>query len=160
MLRHERVLGVVSSSDLRWKESTGFSLAITDSRIAGALRPDYDEDFWAYFPPGKERDVALAEEADRKAGEIIARKVFELQREDVVKIIYDPPGLLFGGRLLLVATGRKVELKITVLSGWNLGVLRTIQTLVYSLSWFDPQLTFDERTGGKVGDEMTKLLPR
>lgn len=157
MLRHERIVGLVSSSDIRWRESTGYSLLLTDTRVVGAPRVESEDDFWAYFPAGEELDPAIKEEAERRAGEMVHRKGFEVERQDISKITYEPPSLLSGGRLLLSTVGRRVELKITVLSGWNPGILRTILTLVDSLSSFDPSVTFDEKTGGRVIDERAKL---
>src|SRR5271156_2135202 len=100
MLRREQIIGVVSSWDIRWKESEGCSLLITDSRMVGAGFPVFDDNFWGYFPPGKERNPGLAREAERRAEEILLRRSFELQRDKIVKIIYDKPGMMLGGRLL------------------------------------------------------------
>jgi hypothetical protein len=155
MFRREQVIGIVSSWDIRWKETEGYSLLITDSRLIGAQLPTYADDFWAYFPPGKERDANLAKEAERRAAEIALKKDFELQRDRIVKIIYEAPGMLVGGRLLFGTVGRKLEISITVMSGWNPGILSTIRTLVSSFLVFSPEMFYNEKTGARMRDEIT-----
>src|SRR5580658_6717516 len=147
MLRREQVIGIVSSWDIRWKESEGYSLLITDSRLIGASRPDYPDNFWAYLGPGTEASAESRASADKKAAEIVAREDFELQRDRIVKIMYDEPGSLIGGRLLLAVVGRRVELNITVASGWNPGIVSTLKTLIDSLAAFAPCTFYSEKTG-------------
>jgi hypothetical protein len=152
MLRREQVIGIVSSWDIRWKESEGYSLLVTDSRLIGASRPDYPDNFWAYLGPRTEASAESRASADRKAAEIVAREDFELQRDKIVKIIYDEPGSLVGGRLSLAVVGRRVELSITVISGWNPDIALTLKTLVDSLRAFAPERFYDEKTGGRIAE--------
>jgi hypothetical protein len=149
-LRHENLIGVVSSSDVRWKRDTGYSLVITNDRLVCSARPDFDDDFWAFFQPGKNEDAVGRGVAEKRAAEIIARKVFEVQRDRLVKVIYDPPGQLFGGRLLLVSVGRKVEFEISMLSPWNPGIFKTVRTLVDSMLSFVPGIFYNEKTGQRI----------
>jgi hypothetical protein len=157
MFRREQVIGVVSSWDIRWRESEGYALLITDSRLVGASMPSSTGEFWAYFGPGQERDPKVNEEAGKRAEEIARRKDFELQRDHIVKIIYYGPGMLFGGRLLFATVGKKIDVSITVVSGWNPGIVSTMKTLVSSLLVFAPERLYDEKTGERVRDETTVL---
>jgi hypothetical protein len=153
LLRRERVIGIISSWDIRRRDSEGYSLLMTDSRVVGSNRPDLTDNFWAYLPPGREPDPLVAQGVAREADRIVAKKDFELQRDKMVKIVYYSPGLLSGGRLLFVTVGRKVEIGITVLSAWNPGILTTVSTLVSSLLIFSPEGFYDEKTGARVRDE-------
>ena len=82
--------------------------------VGAELDPPYADDFWAYLPPGKERDPGAAQEAAKKAERIVVSgRNFELQRDKILKIIYDSPGMMIGGRLLFVTVGRKVQLRIS-----------------------------------------------
>jgi hypothetical protein len=153
MLRREQVIGVVSSYDVSWNGSTGYSVAITDSRMIVGLRTDFDSEFWAVFPPGKDREPELAKEAEMRVNETISRKRFELHKDKLVKIIFDPPGQVFGGRLVFVTVGQKADLRLTVLTGWNPGSFKTAETLLESLLVFAPQILYDEKTGNLVRSE-------
>ncbi|MDA4135439.1 MAG: hypothetical protein OK449_00395 [Thaumarchaeota archaeon] len=157
MYRREQVIGIVSSWDIRWRESEGYALLITDSRLVGASLPAVADDFRAYFAPGKERDPKVDEEAGKRAEEISRRKDFELQRDHIIKIIYYGPGMLFGGRLLFATVGRKIDVSITVISGWNPGIVSTMKTLVSSLLAFAPERLYDEKTGARIRDETSVL---
>jgi hypothetical protein len=159
LLRRESLIGVVSSSDIRWRENTGYSLVITNDRLVCSARPEFDDDYWAFFPPGDRSDAPRLEEAEKKASEMIARRIFEMQRDRLVKVIYDPPGELFGGRLFLVSVGRKIEFKISMLSPWNPGIFKTVETLVDCLLSFAPRMVYNEKTGQRMDLERTSLAP-
>jgi hypothetical protein len=150
VLRREQIIGIVSSWDIRWRESTGYSLLVTDSRVFGASRPGYSDNFWAYLGPGTYIAPETRSIAYSKAAEIIAKKDFELQRDKIVKIIYDAPGNMVGGRLIIAEVGRKIELSITVVSGWNPGISSTLNTLLDSLRIFAPDRVYSEKTGQRV----------
>ena len=154
MLRREQVIGIVSSWDIRWRESEGYSLLVTESRIVGACLPHDGDEYRVFFPLGIERDPSAAKDAEGKADKIVATKDFELQRDKIVKVIYEEPGVLSGGRLLIGTVGRKVEISITVTSGWNPDILLTTKTLVSSFLVFAPGVFYDEKTGGRVRDDV------
>ena len=153
MLRYEQVIGIISSYDIRRFESEGYSLLFTNVRLVGALRPDYADDFWAYLPAQGPQDPALKQEAERMAAEILVRRSFELHKDKVVKILYDPPGQLFGGRVLFASTGWNVDIRMTILAGLNPGSFRTAQTMRDSILAFAPGLVYDERTGERIGTD-------
>jgi hypothetical protein len=155
VLRRERVIGIVSSWDIRRRDSEGYSLLITDSRLVGAALPVYADDFWAFFPPGNQQDSQQAQEAEKRARQIVLKRDLELQRDKIVKIIYESPGMLVGGRLLFVTVGRKVQVNITVISGWNPGIYSTLNTLISALLVFAPEGFYDGKTGSKVRHEFT-----
>lgn len=126
---------------------------ITDSRLIGSIRAAIEDGTGMFFEPGAGRDPAVEQEAQRRAAEIVLKKDFELQRDKILKIIYYEPGMLFGGRLQFSTVGRKVDVGITVISGWNPGILTTLRTLVSSLLVFSPERFYDERTGARIRDE-------
>lgn len=119
--------------------------------------PALADDFWTFFPPGKERDPEAAQEAEKKAEQIVLRKGFELQRDKVLKVIYDSPGMMIGGRLLFVTVGRKVQIDITVMSGWNQGIMSTLNTLLSTFLVFTPEGFYDEKSGARIRDEAATL---
>ncbi len=130
---------------------------ITDSRIVGAYRPEYPDDFWVYISPGSEPSEENRSRALGVADKIISTKDFEMQKENVVKIIFDEPTELFGGRLLIKGTGRQVELKITIRSLLNREIMLTIDTLVSSLVAFAPGLVQSEKTGARIATRSSAL---
>ncbi len=162
MLRREQVIGVVSSWDIRkyesdipisfltGGESEGYSLLFTDSRIVGADRPAYPDDFWAYVGPGSSAGEELRKAAQAKAAEIVSKSNFEMYRDKVVRILYEGPGLMVGGSLLLSEVGRRVEFRITVLSPWNPGSISTAETLTNSVAAFSPDKLYSEKTGQRI----------
>ena len=154
MLRREQVIGIVSSWDIRWRDSEGYSLLVTDSRLVGGTMPATAEDFRAFFAPGKGRDAGLGQEADKKAAEILLLKDFEIYRDKVLKIVYEAPSMLLGGRLLLATTGKRFQVDITVVSGWNPGILSTLNHLISTFLVFAPEAFYDERTGARMRDEV------
>lgn len=162
MLRREQVIGVVSTWDIRkgkggfsllffaGDESEGYSLLITDLRIVGSFRAEYPDDFCAYLGPDSPSDPELQHRAEAEALKIIAKKDFEIPKDKLVKLLYEPPTTYLGGRLLLIEAGHRVELKVTLLSPFNPGVIATTDTLVRSLVAFAPGRVFNERTGEPV----------
>lgn len=162
MLRREQIIGIVSSWDIRRArsgfsllffaggEDAGYSLLFTDTRLVGARRPEYPEDFLAYLGPGSAASDEVRTAAQTHAGEIIARESFELQRDKIVEIIYSEPKAYTGGRLLFKEVGRPVNLKITLVSPFNPGIISTLETLSRSLFAFAPDRLFDERTGQRI----------
>lgn len=137
-------------SFLSGAESEGYSLLVTDSRIVGADRPAYPDDFWAYLGPGSNAGGELRASAQTKAAEIISNSNFEMYRDKIVKILYEGPGLLVGGSLLLFEVGRRVEFRITVLSPWNPGSVSTVETLRSSVAVFAPDKLYSEKTGQRI----------
>lgn len=151
MLRREQVIGIISSWDIRRNESEGYSLLFTDERVVGAHRPDFPQDFWAYLGPGSSASEELRKRADAKAIEIISGKDFELQKDKVVKVIYDEPRTYVGGRLLFIHTGPRVEVKVTLISPFNAGIGPTLDTLTRSLQAFVPNRLYAEGSGERIG---------
>jgi len=157
MLRREQIIGIASTWDIRWRDSEGYALLFTESRLVGAPLPASGDVLLACFLAGKERDPAIAQLAQKRADEIIRTKDFELQRDKIVKVIYDAPQVFIGGRLLFGTVGRRVEVAISVMSGWNPGMFTTIDTLVSSLMVFAPDVFYDEKTGARIRDEKALL---
>lgn len=161
-MRREQVIGIVSSWDIRrgsdgfsllffaGGEEDGYSLLITDTRMVGAYRPDFPNDFWTYLGPGSTAGDELKSAAQTAAEQILARKDFELEKDQIVKIIYDEPRTYVGGRLLLVGVGRRVNLKVTLVSPFNEGIFSTLTTLSRALFAFAPDRFFDEKTGQRI----------
>jgi hypothetical protein len=162
MLRREQVIGIVSSWDIRkyvgkipvsflsGGESEGYSVLFTDSRVVGADRPGLPDDFWAYLGPGSNVSGELRAAAQTRADEIISMSNFEMQRDKIVKVLYEEPGQLVGGSMLFVEVGRKMELQISVLSPWNPGIISTLDTLARSVRAFAPDRLYSEKTGQRV----------
>jgi len=159
MLRREQIIGIVSSWDIRkgrggfsllffaGDESEGYSLLVTDLRLVGAFREEYPDDFCAYLGPGSQVVPELRQKAEAEASKIFAKRDFEIPKDKLVKALYEPPTTYLGGRLLLIEAGRRLELKITLLSPFNPGVISNVETLVRSLAAFSPDRIFNERTG-------------
>jgi hypothetical protein len=171
MLRREQIIGVVSSWDIRkyagkypvsflsGGESEGYSLLFTDSRVVGAERPGLPDDLWAYLGPGSNASEELRAVVQKRADEIISTKDFEMQRDKIVKILFEEPGLLVGGSMLFVEVGRKVEVQISVLSPWNSGIISTVGTLARSLEAFAPDRLYSEKTGQRMGTSQPRRGP-
>lgn len=150
MLRHERFIGIVSSWDIRRKDSEGYSLLITDGRLVGAYRAEYPDDFWVYVQPGSEPGEEIRAKALVMAEKIITAKDFEMHKGNIIKIILDEPSELSGGRLLIKGTGRQVELQVTIRSLLSREIALTVDTLLNSLLAFAPELVYSEKSGARI----------
>jgi hypothetical protein len=172
MLRREQVVGIVSSWDIRrstrsgfsllffvGQESEGYSLLFTDTRVVGAQRSGFPEDFCVYLGPGSSASDELRAEGQKKAAEVIANEEFEMQKDKVVKVIYTKPRSYEGGRLLFLEVGRRVELKVTLVSLFNPGIVSTVDALERSLSAFVPDKLYDERIGRRVNSATGTKVP-
>jgi len=162
MLRREQIIGIVSSWDIRryaggypvsflsGGESEGYSVLFTDSRVVGADRPGFPDDFWAYLGPGSNVGEELRAAALARAVEIISTRNFEMQRDKIVKVLFEEPGLIVGGSILFVEVGCRMELQISVLSPWSPGSISTVDTLARSISAFAPDRLYSEKTGQRM----------
>ena len=92
--------------------------------------------------------------AEKMAVGRIERKRFELSKEGIFKILYEAPGLFFGGRIVFESVGERVDLGISVLSAWNQNTLLTVRALVDSLLAFAQDKLYDEKTGALVSDKL------
>lgn len=170
LFRREQVIGIVSSWDIRrgktgfsllffaHDETEGYSLLFTDTRVVGARREEYPDDFRAYLGPGSTASDELRARALATAENILAREDFELQKDNLVKIIYERPKAYIGGRLLFIQPGRRVELKVTLVSPFNPGILSTLDTLVRSLCAFAPDKFYDEETGRRFNGPQVRSI--
>ena len=153
MIRHERLIAVISSGDVRLGAGNGCSLVITDGRIVGTSRPESlgipEPYLWVEGESSEKGRAAALEEA----AELIGRKQFELSKESIFKILYDAPGLFFGGRLVFESVGEEVQLDISVVSVWNQGSVLTVERMIDALLIFAPDRLYDEKTGALVRDE-------
>jgi hypothetical protein len=151
MIRREIMIGVISSADLHRGVGNGYMLLFTNSRIVGANRPvskDIPESyFWTTGSSEADHDVA-----ERVAAALIGRKQFELSKESIFKILYEAPGIFFGGRVIFDSVGEQIQVEMSVLSVWNPSGVQVIRKLVESLLIFAPDRFYDEKTGALVRD--------
>jgi hypothetical protein len=153
MMRREKLISVISSGDIHIGGGDGYALVVTESRVVGAHRPDsvgIPEPYLWLVTESSEADRAAA---GRMAAELIDRKQFDLSKESIFKILYEAPGLFFGGRLIFESVGAQVQLDISVVSVWNPGGILTLEKMVDSLLIFAPDRLYDEKTGALVRDE-------
>ena len=153
MIRREKLIAVISSEDLRFGSGDGCALVVTDARIVGARRGEDSgvSDPYLWSATGSSQEDAAA--AEKAAAEFIDRKQFSFSKEGVFKILYEPPGLFFGGRVAFDSVGERVQLDLSVVSVWNPGSLLTVRKLVGALLAFSPDKLYDEKTGALVRDE-------
>ncbi len=153
MIRHERLVAVISSGDIRLGGANGCALVVTDGRIVGSSRSESlgtpEPYLWV---EGESPEISRAA-AQKEAAEVIERKLFELSKESIFKILYEAPGLFFGGRLIFESVGEEVQLDISVVSVWNPGSLLTVEKIIEALLIFAPDRLYDEKTGALVRDE-------
>jgi hypothetical protein len=154
MIRREKLIAVISSGDIHPGGRDGWALVITDGRIVGTRRPEavgVPEPF--LWVAGRSADEGR-DAAEKMAAGLIERKRFELSKEGIFKILYEAPGLFFGGRVVFESVGERVDLGISVLSAWNRSTLLTVRALVDSLLAFAPDKLYDEKTGALVRDKL------
>jgi len=153
MLRREKLIAVISSGDLHFRNGEGYELVITDGRIVGAPRAAAlgvpDPFLWSAEGSSEEERVA----AEKAASVIIGRKQFDLSKDSVFKILYESPGIFFGGRVVFGVVGEEVQLDISSVSVWSPGGVMTQRRLVDSLLVFAPDRLYDEKTGAMIKDE-------
>ena len=152
MMRREKLIAVISSEDLHVGGEGGYSLVVTDSRIIGANKgdlPDFGEPYlWLATESSQEELV----KAEATALGIIGRKRFDLSKDSIFKILYEAPGLFFGGRVVFETVGKEVQLDVSAISVWNSGGVLTVGKLISSLLIFAPDKLYDEKTGAFVSD--------
>jgi hypothetical protein len=152
MIRREIPIGIISSADLHRGGGNGYMLLFTNSRVVGANRPVSNDIPESYFWTTAESSEADHDVAERVAAALIGRKQFELSKEDIFKILYEAPGIFFGGRVTFDSVGEQVQVKTSVLSVWNPSGIQVIRKLVESLLIFAPDRFYDEKTGALVRD--------
>jgi hypothetical protein len=150
VIRHERLIAVISSGDIRLGGENGCALVVTDGRIVGASRSESLGIAEPYLWVEAESSETGRAAAQEEATELIGRKQFELSKESIFKILYEAPGLFFGGRLIFESVGEEVQLDISVVSVWNPGSVLTIEKTIDALLIFAPNRLYDERTGALV----------
>src|ERR1022692_94216 len=146
MIRREILIGVISSADVHRGGGNGYMLLFTDSRIIGANRPaskDIPESYSWTRTGSSEVDHNAAE---RVAAVLIERKQFELSKDSIFKILYEEPGVFFGGHVIFESVGEQIQVEISVLSVWNPSSVQTVRKLVESLLIFAPDRFYDENT--------------
>jgi hypothetical protein len=152
MIRREILIGVISSADLHRGGGNGYMLLFTNSRIVGANRPVSKDIPESYFWTTTESSEADHDVAERVAATLIGRKQFELSKESIFKILYEAPGIFFGGRVIFDSVGEQIQVETSVLSVWNPSGVQVIRKLVESLLIFAPDRFYDEKTGALVRD--------
>ncbi|MDA4134060.1 MAG: hypothetical protein OK441_00640 [Thaumarchaeota archaeon] len=153
MIRHERLIAVISSGDIRLGRGSGFALVVTDGRIVGTSRLESlgipEPYLWVEGGSSETGRAAAQVEAAR----LIGRKKFELSKESIFKILYEAPGLFFGGRLIFESVGEEVRLDISVVSVRNPSGVLTVEKMIDALLIFAPDRLYDEKSGALVRDE-------
>ena len=91
------------------------------------------------------------------AAVLIERKQFELSKDSIFKILYEEPGVFFGGHVIFESVGEQIQVEISVLSVWNPSSVQTVRKLVESLLIFAPDRFYDENTGARVRDNDLRL---
>ena len=156
MLTREKLIAVISSGDLHFRNGDGYALVITDGRIVGAPRAEAlgvpDPYLWSAKGSSEEERKM----AERAASELIGRKRFSISKDSVYKILYDAPSMFFGGRIIFAVVGAQVQLEISSISAWSPGGVMTQRVLVDSLLVFAPEKLYDEKSGGMIKDESAR----
>ena len=154
MIRREKLIAVISSGDIHLGGGDGWALVVTDGRIVGARRAETVGVPEPYLWVAKESTEEGRAAAEKIAVALIERKRFELSKEGIFKILYEAPGLFFGGRVVFESVGERVDLGISVLSVWSQNTVLTVGALVDSLLAFAPDKVYDEKTGTLVRDKL------
>jgi hypothetical protein len=152
MIRRETLIGIVSSADIHRGGGGGYMLLFTDSRVVGADRPASDDIPESYFWTTTGSSRADYEVAERVAVTLIERKRFELSKESIFKILYEAPGMFFGGHVIFESVGEQIQVEIGVLSVWSPSSVQMVRKLLESLLIFAPDRFYDEETGALVRD--------
>jgi hypothetical protein len=157
MFPREKLIAVISSGDLHFRNGEGYALVITDGRIVGATRgagPGVPGPY-LWSAEGSSEEERLA--AESVAADIIRRKRFNLSKGSIFKILYDAPGMFFGGRIVFGVVGEEVQLDLSSVSAWTSGGVATERKLLDALLAFAPDRLYDEKTGALINREAVRL---